>query len=42
LLDTVMRLRDPGWVQLKTDPLMDLVRNEPRFQAVMLELKSPG
>jgi tetratricopeptide (TPR) repeat protein len=40
-LDTAMRLRDPGLVNLKTDPLMDPLRKEPRFQAVMRELKFP-
>jgi len=27
---------------LKTDPLMDPLRREPRFQAVMRELKFPN
>jgi len=40
-LDTAMRLRDPGLVYLKTDPLMDPLRKEPRFQGVMRELKFP-
>jgi len=40
-LDTAMRLRDPGLEYLKTDPLMDPLRQEPRFQAVMRELKFP-
>jgi len=40
-LDTAMRLRDPGLEYLKTDPLMDPLRKEPRFQAVMRELKFP-
>jgi TolB-like protein/cytochrome c-type biogenesis protein CcmH/NrfG len=40
-LDRAMRLRDPGLEYLKTDPLMDPLRNEPRFQAVMRELKFP-
>ena len=40
-LDTAMRLRDSGLAYLKTDPLMDPLRNEPRFQAVMRELKFP-
>ena len=30
-----MRLRDPGLIYLKTDLLMDPLRQEPRFQAVM-------
>jgi hypothetical protein len=34
-----MRVRDPGLEQLKTDPLMDPLRKEPRSQAVMRELK---
>jgi TolB-like protein/tetratricopeptide (TPR) repeat protein len=40
-LDTAMRLRDSGIQVLKTDPLLDPLRNEPRFQAVMRELKFP-
>ena len=34
-----MRLRDPGLIYLKTDVLMDPLRQEPRFQAVMRELE---
>jgi TolB-like protein/Tfp pilus assembly protein PilF len=41
-LETAWRLRDPGLVSLKTDPLMDPLRQEPRFQAVMRELKFPN
>ena len=40
-LDTALRLRDSGLELLKTDPLMDPLRQEPRFQAVMRELKFP-
>ena len=40
-LETAWRLRDPGLVYLKTDPLMDPLRQERRFQAVMRELKFP-
>ena len=40
-LETALRLRDPGLIQLKTDPLMDPIREEPRFQKVMRELKFP-
>jgi TolB-like protein/Tfp pilus assembly protein PilF len=40
-LDTAMRLRDSGLALLKTDPLMDPLRQEPRFQALMQELKFP-
>jgi hypothetical protein len=36
-----MRLRDPGLIALKTDPLMDPLRQEPRFQAALRELKFP-
>jgi hypothetical protein len=36
-----MRLRDPGLVNLKTDPLLDPLRKEPRFQAVVRALKFP-
>ena len=40
-LETALRLRDPGLITLKTDPLMDPLRQEPRFQRVMRELKFP-
>jgi TolB-like protein/tetratricopeptide (TPR) repeat protein len=40
-LDTAMRVRDPGLWWLKHDPLMDPLRNEPRFQAIERELKFP-
>ena len=40
-LDTAMRLRDPGLVQPKTDPLMDPLRQEPAFQAILRELSFP-
>ena len=40
-LETAWRLRDPGLENLKTDPLLDPVRNEPRFQAIERELKFP-
>jgi tetratricopeptide (TPR) repeat protein len=40
-LDAALRLRDPGVEDLKTDPLMDPIRQEPRFQAVLRELKFP-
>lgn len=40
-LDTAMRLHDPGLISLKTDPLMDPLRQEPRFQAILRELNFP-
>ena len=41
-LDKAMLVRDPGLEELKVDPLMDPLRKEPRFQAVMRELKFPN
>ena len=41
-LETALRLRDPGLVDLKTDPLLDPLRKEPRFQAIERELKFPS
>jgi tetratricopeptide (TPR) repeat protein len=41
-LETAMRLRDPGLVNLKTDPLLDPLRQEPRFKAIERELKFPS
>jgi hypothetical protein len=40
-LETALRLRDPGLIFLKTDPLLDPPRKEPRFQAVARQLKFP-
>jgi len=40
-LVTAMRLRDPGLEVLKTDPLLDPLRQEPRFQAIQREFKFP-
>jgi len=36
-----MRIRDSGLGYLKVDPLLDPLRGEPRFRAVMRELKFP-
>ena len=41
-LDTAVRLRNPALEGLKTDPLLDPLRNEPRFQAIERELKFPN
>jgi len=40
-LDIALRPRDPGFRHLKTDPLMDPLRGESRFQAIERELKFP-
>ena len=40
-LDAAVRLRHPGLAYLKTDPLMDPLRKEPRFQAIERALKFP-
>jgi TolB-like protein/Tfp pilus assembly protein PilF len=40
-LDTAFRLRDNDLLSMKTDPLMDPLRKEPRFQAIERELKFP-
>ncbi len=40
-LETALRLRDPGLEYLKTDPLLDPLRKESRFQAIERELKFP-
>jgi serine/threonine-protein kinase len=40
-LEMAWRLRDPGLEFLKTDPLLDPLRKEPRFQAIERELKFP-
>ena len=40
-LETALRLRDPGLYSIKTDPLLDPLRKEPRFQAVIRDLNLP-
>ena len=40
-LDTALRLRDQGMNQLKADPFLDPLRQEPRFQAIERALKFP-
>jgi TolB-like protein/Flp pilus assembly protein TadD len=40
-LETAMRLRDPWLLEIKTEPLLDPVRKEPRFQAIERALKFP-
>ena len=41
-LETALRLRDPFLASLKTDPRIDPLRKEPRFQAVERALKFPN
>ncbi len=41
-LETALWLRDPGLVYLRTDPFLDPLRKEPRFQAIERELKFPS
>jgi TolB-like protein/DNA-binding winged helix-turn-helix (wHTH) protein/tetratricopeptide (TPR) repeat protein len=41
-LETALRLRDSGLEYLKTDPLLDPLRKEPRFQAIERELRFPS
>ena len=40
-LATAMRVRDSGLTYLKVDPLMDPLRKEPRFQAILRNLTFP-
>jgi TolB-like protein/Flp pilus assembly protein TadD len=40
-LETALHLRDSGLSLLKTDPLMDPLRKEPRFKAAMQKLRFP-
>lgn len=41
-LETAMRLRDPYLEKLKTNPIFDPLRKEPRFQAIVRDLKFPN
>jgi TolB-like protein/Tfp pilus assembly protein PilF len=40
-LEKALRVRDPGVTLMKTDPFLDPLRKEPRFQAVERQLKFP-
>jgi TolB-like protein len=40
-LETALRLRDPGLLCMKIDPLLDSLRKEPRFQAIEQRLRFP-
>jgi TolB-like protein/Tfp pilus assembly protein PilF len=40
-LETALQLRDGDLIYLKTDPLLDPLRKEPRFQAIERELRFP-
>jgi hypothetical protein len=41
-LEAAVRLRNDRLEQLRVDPLLDPVRNEPRFQAIERQLKFPN
>lgn len=41
-LESAMRVRDSGLVILKTDPMLDSLRKEPRYQAIERALKFPN
>jgi TolB-like protein len=41
-LEVAWRMRDPGLVYLKTDPLLEALHGEPRFQALLRKLKFPS
>ena len=41
-LETAYRLRDPGLIALRTDPLLDPIRSQPKFKRLERELKFPG
>jgi tetratricopeptide (TPR) repeat protein len=40
-LQTALRLRDPGLIAFRTEPIMDPLRGDPRVQAIDRELKLP-
>ena len=41
LLEKALRIRDTDLTNIKTEPLLDPLRKEPRFQAIERELKFP-
>jgi hypothetical protein len=41
-LDAALRQHEASLMNLETDPLMDPLRQQPRFQVMMRKLKFPG
>jgi TolB-like protein/Tfp pilus assembly protein PilF len=41
-LETALQLRDPSLINLKAEPLLDPLRNQPRFLAIERELSFPS
>lgn len=41
-LNKALQLRDSGLIYLKTDPLLDPLRSEPRFLEIERQLKFPS
>ena len=41
-LEVALRVRDPGLTDLKADPLLDPLRQEPRYQAIESQLRFPN
>lgn len=41
-LETALQLRNPKLIKVKTEPLLDPLRQEPRFHAIERELKFPS
>lgn len=41
-LEVAFRMRDPGLVYLKTDPLLESLHGEPRFQGLLRKLNFPS
>lgn len=41
-LEKALRLRDAGLESLRTDSLMDPIRQEPRFKAIERDLRFPN
>ena len=40
-LDKAMKVKDPGLITLKKDPVMDPIRTDPRFAALLKRLNFP-
>lgn len=41
-LETAVRANDPGMIYLKTDPFVDPLRDQERFQAILRALRFPN
>jgi hypothetical protein len=41
-MDSAWAIRDGGLINIRVDPFLDPIRNEPRFQAIVKKMNFPA